>query len=35
MTKVRASAAMMMIQLHKEQREAIIVAEIHRRTPRV
>jgi hypothetical protein len=35
MTKGRAPAAMTMTQLHKEQREAIAVAEIHRRTPRV
>jgi hypothetical protein len=35
MTKGRAPAAMTMIQLHEEQREAIAVAEIHRRTTRV
>jgi hypothetical protein len=35
MTKGRAPAAMMMTQLHEEQREAIAVAEIHRRIPRV
>jgi hypothetical protein len=35
MTKGRAPATMTMIQLHKEQREAVVVAEIHRRTPRV
>jgi hypothetical protein len=35
MTKGRAPAAMTMTQLHKEQREAFIVAEIHRRTSRV
>jgi hypothetical protein len=35
MTKGRAPAAMTMTQLHEEQREAIAVAEIHRRTPRV
>jgi hypothetical protein len=35
MTKGRAPAAMTMIQLHEEQREAIAVAEIYRRTPRV
>jgi hypothetical protein len=35
MTKGRAPAAMMMTQLHKEQREAIVVAKIHRRTSRV
>jgi hypothetical protein len=35
MTKGRAPTAMTMIQLHEEQREAIAVAEIHRRTPRV
>jgi hypothetical protein len=35
MTKRKAPAAMMMTQLHKEQREAITVAEIHRRMPRV
>jgi hypothetical protein len=35
MTKGRAPAAMTMIQLHEEQREAVAVAEIHRRTSRV
>jgi hypothetical protein len=35
MTKGRAPAAMTMTQLHEEQREAIVVAEIHRRTSRV
>jgi hypothetical protein len=35
MTKGKAPAAMMMIQLHKEQREAITVAEIRRRMSRV
>jgi hypothetical protein len=35
MTKGKAPAAMTMIQLHKEQREAVAVVEIHRRTPRV
>jgi hypothetical protein len=35
MTKGRAPAAMTIIQLHEEQREAVAVAEIHRRTPRV
>jgi hypothetical protein len=35
MTKGRAPAAMTMTQLHEEQREAIAVAEIHRRTSRV
>jgi hypothetical protein len=34
MTKGKAPATMMMIQLHEEQREAIVVAEIHRRTSR-
>jgi hypothetical protein len=34
MIKGRAPAAMTMTQLHKEQREAVVVAEIHRRTPR-
>jgi hypothetical protein len=34
MTKSKAPTAMMMIQLHEEQREAIAVAEIHRRTSR-
>jgi hypothetical protein len=35
MAKGKAPAAMMMTQLHEEQREAIAVAEIHHRTPRV
>jgi hypothetical protein len=35
MTKGKAPTAMTMIQLHKEQREAVAVAEIHRRTSRV
>jgi hypothetical protein len=35
MTKGRAPTAMTMTQLHEEQREAIAVAEIHRRTLRV
>jgi hypothetical protein len=35
MTKGRAPAAMMMTQLHEEQREAVVVAEIHRRTSSV
>jgi hypothetical protein len=35
MTKGKAAAAMMMTQLHEEQREATAVAEIHRRTSRV
>jgi hypothetical protein len=35
MTKGKAPAAMTMTQLHEEQREAVTVAEIHRRTPRV
>jgi hypothetical protein len=35
MTKGKAPTAMMMIQLHEEQREAIAVAEIHHRTLRV
>jgi hypothetical protein len=35
MTKGRAPTAMTMTQLHEEQREAITVAEIHRRTSRV
>jgi hypothetical protein len=35
MTKGKAPAAMTMIQLHEKQREAVIVAEIHRRTLRV
>jgi hypothetical protein len=35
MIKDRAPAAMTMIQLHEEQREAIAVAEIHRGTSRV
>jgi hypothetical protein len=34
MMKGKAPAAMKMIQLHEEQREATIVAEIHRRTSR-
>jgi hypothetical protein len=34
MTKGKAPAAMMMIQLHEEQREAIAVAEIRRRMSR-
>jgi hypothetical protein len=34
MTKGTATAAMMMIQLHEEHREAIAVAETHRRTSR-
>jgi hypothetical protein len=34
MTKGKAPAAMTTIQLHEEQREAIAVAEIHRRTSR-
>jgi hypothetical protein len=34
MTKGRAPATMMMTQLHKEQREAVVVVEIHRRTSR-
>jgi hypothetical protein len=34
MTKGKALAVMTMTQLHEEQREAIAVAEIHRRTPR-
>jgi hypothetical protein len=34
MTKGKAPAAMTMIQLHEEQREAVGVAEIHRRTSR-
>jgi hypothetical protein len=34
MTKGKAPAAMTMIQLHEEQREAIAVAEIHHRTSR-
>jgi hypothetical protein len=34
MTKCKAPAAMMMIQLHEEQREAIAVAEIHCRMSR-
>jgi hypothetical protein len=34
MTKGKAPAAMMMIQLHEEQREAVVVAEIHRMTSR-
>jgi hypothetical protein len=35
MTKGRAPAAMTMTQLHEEQREAVAVAEIHRRMSRV
>jgi hypothetical protein len=35
MTKGRAPAAMMMTQLHDEQREAAAVVEIHRSTSRV
>jgi hypothetical protein len=35
MTKGRAPAAMTMTQLHEEQREAVAVAEIHRKTSRV
>jgi hypothetical protein len=35
MTKGKAPAAMTMIQLHEEQKEAVAVAEIHCRTPRV
>jgi hypothetical protein len=35
MTKGKAPAAMTMTQLHEEQREAVVVAEIHRRTSRV
>jgi hypothetical protein len=35
MTKGRAPTTMMMTQLHEEQREAVVVAEIHRRTSRV
>jgi hypothetical protein len=35
MTKGRAPAAMTMIQLHEEQREAAAAAEIHHRTSRV
>jgi hypothetical protein len=35
MTKGKAPAAMMMIQLHEEQREAVAVAEIRCRTLRV
>jgi hypothetical protein len=35
MTKGKAPAAMTMIQLHEEQREAVVVAEIRRRTSRV
>jgi hypothetical protein len=35
MTKGKAPAAMTMIQLHEEQREAVTIAEIHRRTSRV
>jgi hypothetical protein len=35
MTKDKAPAAMTMIHLHKRQREAVIAAEINRRTARV
>jgi hypothetical protein len=35
MTKGKAPAAMTIIHLHEEQREAVIVAEINRRTARV
>jgi hypothetical protein len=35
MTKGKAPVAMTMTQLHEEQREAVVVAEIHRRTPRI
>jgi hypothetical protein len=35
MTKGRAPAVMTMTQLHEEQREAVVVAEIHHRTSRV
>jgi hypothetical protein len=35
MTKGRAPTAMTMTQLHEEQREAVVVVEIHRRTSRV
>jgi surfactin synthase thioesterase subunit len=35
MTKGKAPAAMTMIQLHKEQREAVVVAEIYHRMSRV
>jgi hypothetical protein len=35
MTKGKAPAAMMTIHLHEEQREAIVAAEINRRTVRV
>jgi hypothetical protein len=35
MTKGRAPTTMTMTQLHEEQREAIVVAEIHHRTSRV
>jgi hypothetical protein len=34
MTKGKAPAAMTMIQLHEEEREAIAVAEIHHKTSR-
>jgi hypothetical protein len=34
MTKGKAPAAMTMIQLHEEQKEAVVVGEIHRRTSR-
>jgi urease gamma subunit len=35
MTKGKAPAAMTMIQLNEEQREAVAIAEFHRRTSRV
>jgi hypothetical protein len=35
MTKGKAPAAMTMIHLHREQREAVVAAEINRRTARV
>jgi hypothetical protein len=35
MTKSKAPAAMTMIHLHKEQREAVVAIEISRRTARV
>jgi hypothetical protein len=35
MTKGKAPAAMTMVHLHEEQREAIVAAEINRRTARV
>jgi hypothetical protein len=34
MTKGKAPAAIALIQLHEEQREAVAVAEIHRKTSR-